>query len=86
MKSFIINFSGLVGSWYLIDLTSENLLNSVFAPLVFTGFLISSALWFIVKFGITQGSSSSSSAYLGSGYSGNFGGGDGGDGNGDGGC
>lgn len=84
MKSFIINFSGLVGSWYLIDLTSENLLNSVFAPLVFTGFLISSALWFIVKFGITQGSSSS--AYLGSGYSGNFGGGDGGDGNGDGGC
>ncbi|WP_445357977.1 hypothetical protein [Microbulbifer sp. ANSA005] len=82
MKSFIINFFGLVGSWYMIDLTSENFLNSVFAPLVFTGFLISSVLWFIVKFGTTQGSSSG--AYLGSGYSGNLGGGDGGDG--DGGC
>lgn len=82
MKSLIINLFGLAGSWYMIDLTSENLVNSAFAPLVFTGFLISSVLWFIVKFGVTQGSSSGS--YFSSGDSGGFGGGDGG--SGDGGC
>ncbi|WP_444886400.1 hypothetical protein [Microbulbifer sp. JMSA008] len=76
MKSFIINLVGLVGSWYLIDLTSENTLNSVFAPLLFTVFLISSVLWFIVKFGITQGSSTG--GYFGSDDYGSFGGGDGG--------
>ncbi|WP_444927211.1 hypothetical protein ACJJI4_04395 [Microbulbifer sp. TRSA002] len=82
MKSFIINLVGLVGSWYMIDLTSENSLNSVFAPLLFTAFLISSVLWFIVKFGITQGSSIG--GYFDSGDSGGFGGGDGG--GSDGGC
>ncbi|WP_226649553.1 hypothetical protein [Microbulbifer variabilis] len=82
MKSFIINFAGLVGSWYMIDLTSENSLNSVVAPLLFTAFLISSVLWFIVKFGITQGSGTG--GYFGIGDSGNFGGGDGG--GSDGGC
>ncbi|BBM03785.1 hypothetical protein [Microbulbifer sp. GL-2] len=82
MKSSIINLAGLVGSWYMIDLTSEKLLNSVFAPLVFTGFLIYSVLWFVVKFGVTQGSSAG--GYFGSGDSGGFGGGDGG--GGDGGC
>ncbi|WP_444942914.1 hypothetical protein ACJJIK_12385 [Microbulbifer sp. ZKSA006] len=76
MKSFIVNLVGLVGSWYMIDLTSENSLNSVFTPLLFTAFLISSVLWFIMKFGITQGSSTG--GYFGSGDSGSFGGEDGG--------
>ncbi|WP_020413066.1 hypothetical protein [Microbulbifer variabilis] len=66
MKSFLINLIGLVGSWYLIDLASENPLNSTFAPFVFAAFLISSLLWFIVKFGVTQRS----------GFTGDFGGGD----------
>lgn len=82
MKSFIVNLIGLICSWHMIDLTSENPLNSVFFPLVFTGFLISSVLWFIVKFGVTQGSGSG--GYFGSGDSGGFSGGDGG--GGDGGC
>ncbi|WP_444902869.1 hypothetical protein ACJJIU_13175 [Microbulbifer sp. CnH-101-E] len=82
MKSFMVNLIGLVGSWYMVDLTSENSLNSIFSPLVFAAFLISSVLWFIVKFGVTQGSGTG--GYFGSGDSGGFSGGDGG--GGDGGC
>ncbi|USD23094.1 hypothetical protein MJO52_08155 [Microbulbifer variabilis] len=82
MKSFMVNLIGLVGSWYMVDLTSENSLNSIFSPLVFAAFLISSVLWFIVKFGVTQGSGIG--GYFGSGDSGGFSGGDGG--GGDGGC
>ncbi|QFT54438.1 hypothetical protein [Microbulbifer sp. THAF38] len=82
MKSFMVNLIGLAGSWYMVDLTSENSLNSIFAPLVFSGFLISSVLWFIVKFGVTQGAGTA--GYFGSGDSGGFSGGDGG--GGDGGC
>ncbi|WP_413662472.1 hypothetical protein ACG1BZ_14740 [Microbulbifer sp. CNSA002] len=75
MKSFIINFVGLVGSWDMIDLASESSLNSIFAPLLCTGFLISSVIWIIVKLKVTHGSS-----FDGDFGSGGFGGGDGEDG------
>lgn len=82
MKSFIINLLGLLASWHVIDLSAESALNSVWAPLVFAAFLISSLLWLIVKFGVSQ--RASSGGYCGDGDSGGFGGGDGG--GGDGGC
>ncbi|AOS96594.1 hypothetical protein AUP74_01131 [Microbulbifer aggregans] len=81
MKSFIFNLAGLLGSWQFIELSSENSLNSVLAPIVFGGFLISSILWFIVKFGVNQRTN-------GGAYFGRNAGSHGGDcgGGGDGGC
>ncbi|MFD1218249.1 hypothetical protein [Microbulbifer celer] len=85
MKSFLFNLAGLLGSWQFIELSSNSPLNSVLAPIVFTGFLISSVLWFIVKFGVNQ--RSNGATYFGGdvGGHGHGGGGDCG-GGGDGGC
>lgn len=83
MRSFFVNFFGLTGSWYFIDLAAESILANVIAPILFTGFLISSLLWLIVKFGINQ-KGHGGSVYGGS--PGGFDGGGGDGGGGDGGC
>ncbi|WP_444919631.1 hypothetical protein ACJJID_11595 [Microbulbifer sp. CnH-101-G] len=54
MKSFLFNLAGLLGSWQFIELSSDSVFNSVFAPIIFVVFLISSVLWLIVKFGVNQ--------------------------------
>ncbi|MFD1217559.1 hypothetical protein [Microbulbifer celer] len=83
MKSFIFNLAGLLGSWQFIELSSNDSLNSVFAPIIFTGFLISSILWVIVKFGVNQ--RTNGGVYFGGDSGGHGSGGDCG-GGGDGGC
>ena len=83
MKSCLLNLVGLLGSWHFIELSSDSSLNSAVAPIVFTGFLISSVLWLIVKFGVNQRSNGGS--YFGGDVGGHSGGGDCG-GGGDGGC
>ena len=73
MKSFVFNLVGLLGSWSFIDLSSASSFNSVLAPLVFAGFLISSVLWFIVKFSVNN--RSNGGTYFGGDGGGDCGGG-----------
>ncbi|WP_237057293.1 hypothetical protein [Microbulbifer sediminum] len=54
MKALLINVTGLVGSWHLIDVASDNVMRSGIAPVIFSFFLISSLLWLIVAFGRNQ--------------------------------
>lgn len=49
MKSLIIILMGLYGSWHYMDVLSKHGFNSVFAPLMFMVFLVSLAVWVIVK-------------------------------------
>ncbi len=49
MKSFLVILIGLFGSWHLIELSSDNLFSSVFAPILLFVFLISLAIWFVLK-------------------------------------
>jgi hypothetical protein len=60
MKVFFIIVVGLLGSWNLMDLSSQNTLKSGIAPIVFVFFLTWSLLWLIVLFGRERRSSGSS--------------------------
>ena len=75
MKSLLIILIGLYASWHYTDLSSENSVYSVLAPLGIFVFLISLGFWLVVKAGLSGRSDGGSG----------FHGGDGGFG-GDGGC
>ena len=71
MKSWFIILIGLVGSWYYIDLSSDNGFYSLALPILFFLFLISVVIKVAVKIG-PDGGHSSSGGDIGSG---GFGGG-----------
>ena len=48
MKSLVINLIGIYFCWHSTDLTSEDLLPGVLAPVGLTLFLISLLLWLVL--------------------------------------
>jgi len=51
MKSIIIIFIGLYGSWHFIDLSSDNSFYAVICPILFTLFLITAAILLVTRGG-----------------------------------
>lgn len=74
MKSLVIILIGIYLSWLYTDLSSEQLLPGVLAPLGLTVFIISLLLWLVLN--TTVGHSTGDSGF----FSGGDGGGDGGGG------
>jgi len=79
MKSFIIISLGLYGSWHFMDLSSDNTFYAAICPILLTLFLISAAIWLVIKSGVSGRISSrdTGGSSLGGGF---FDGGDGGGG------
>ncbi len=72
MKSLIIILIGIYFCWQYTDLSSENLLSGVLAPLGFTVFLISLLLWLVLHTPV--GRSSGDVGFFGGGGDGGGGG------------
>ena len=72
MKSLIIILIGIYFCWQYTDLSSENLLPGVLAPLGFTVFLISLLLWLVLHTPV--GRSSGDVGFFGGGGDGGGGG------------
>ncbi len=49
MKMLFVIFLGLFSSWHLTDLSSESSFQSIFAPILLFVFLISLAIWIVIK-------------------------------------